>query len=149
MNLQLANGDELCCVIERVADLEWRRFQARVVVIALKTGEIYREDNSKFPPFTSIRFKSENPELITKLKSAIASYNGEVEWQIFSHERLTLSGVNWIIRPTFVGQIISETKGDDSHDWGKYVAEHYPDFAPIAYADLLRLAEHVRKALEG
>jgi len=149
INLQLVNGDELCRVIEQVTELEWRRFQAREVVVVLKTGEVYQEDHSKLPPFTSVRFKNENPEFIAKLKLAIATYKGDVEWHMFGHQRLTLPGTNWIIRPTFVDQLISKMKDDSPQDSGSYVAEHYPDFAPAAYADLLGLADHVRKILAG
>ncbi|KFX79147.1 hypothetical protein KR99_25970 [Ralstonia solanacearum] len=36
--LVFGNGDELCRVIEQIAELEWRKFQARMVEITLKTG---------------------------------------------------------------------------------------------------------------
>jgi hypothetical protein len=149
MNLQLANGDELCRVIEQVSELEWRRFQAREVKVMLKTGEVYQEDHSKFPPFTSIRFKNENLEFIAKLRFAIETYKGDLEWHMFGHQRLTLPGINWIIRPLFIEKLISQMGDECSQDLSSYVAEYYPDFASIAYADLLGLAEHVRKVFVG
>lgn len=143
-NIKLADGDELCRVIEQVAELEWRKFQARLVEIVLKTGEIHREDNSRIPPFTSFRFKDEDPALVEKLRSAVANYKGTVTWHMFGHQRLTLPGTNWIIRPTFVEEVISEAGGED---WGSYIVERYPGFAPIAYADLLGLTKYVRASL--
>ncbi|MNL42485.1 hypothetical protein D3C87_1649440 [compost metagenome] len=143
-NLKLANGDELCCAIELVAEIEWRRFQARTVEVVLKTGEIHREDHSKYPPFTSVRFKNENPELVAKLESAVANYRGVVAWKMVGYERLTLPGTNWVIQPAFVDQVISEARSQEPR---RYIAEQYPEFASVAYADMLGLAEHVCKAL--
>ncbi|WP_162897839.1 hypothetical protein [Ralstonia solanacearum] len=136
-------------MIEQIAELEWRRFQARMVDIVLGSGEIHHEDHSKFPPFTSVRFKNESPEFIAKLKSAVESYKGEIEWHMFGHQRLTLPGTNWIIRPIFVDQLIDKVSDPEVKNWGGYIAEHYPDFSAIAYADLLGLADHVRRALVG
>ena len=141
----LANGDELLYVIEEVAELEWRKFQARQVRVVLKSGEVYREDNSLLPPFTSFRFKTESAEQIALIESAVIEYAGRVAWQMSYHLRISLPGRNWLIRPTFVNQIANEV--GDGQDVGRYIAERYSDFAPAAYADLLGLAEHVRGAL--
>jgi hypothetical protein len=107
-NLKLANGDKLCRVIEEITELEWRKFEPRPVDIVLKSGELYHEDHSKFPPFTSFRFKTENPEFIAQLKSAVEEYKGQVAWHMFGHQRLTLAGTNWVVRPVFVDQLMDE-----------------------------------------
>nr|CCA88478.1 hypothetical protein RALSY_30219 [Ralstonia syzygii R24] len=76
------------------------------------------------------------------------TYKGEVQWHMFSHRRLTLPGTNWVIRPAFVDKLAAEAENEGFQDVGRYIADHYPDLAPVAYADLLGLAEYVRKALE-
>ncbi|MFP3558078.1 hypothetical protein SB861_46560 [Paraburkholderia sp. SIMBA_049] len=141
----LANGDELLRVIERAAELEWRKFQARKVEIVLKSGAIYREDNSQLPPFTSFRFKTESAEQIALIESAVIGYVGSIAWQMSGHSRISLPGRNWLIRPAFVNQMAIEA--GDGRDVGRYIAERFPDFAPAAYADLLGLAKHVHNAL--
>lgn len=60
------------------------------------------------------------------------------------HQRVALPGTNWVIQPVFVDEIRSEI---EKVDVSRYIAEHYPGFAPIAYSDLLGLAEYVRNAL--
>ncbi|WP_157640582.1 hypothetical protein [Burkholderia ubonensis] len=147
MSIMLAKGDELCCVIEQFAELEWRKFESRTVDVLLGSGEVYHEDHSRFPPFTAVRFKNENQEFVVKLNSAIFNYEGMVRWSINGHRRIALPGTNWVIRPVFVDQLAGEIDDSGYQGLRKHVAEHYPDFAPVAYADLLGLAEHVRRAL--
>ncbi|MNV85758.1 hypothetical protein D3C71_1797350 [compost metagenome] len=66
---------------------------------------------------------------------------------MFAHQRESFSNVNWIIRPEFVVKILREEVGSVPMDSQKYMSEHYPDFAPLAYADLRNLAKHVENAL--
>ncbi|WP_143266380.1 hypothetical protein [Paraburkholderia caledonica] len=141
----LANGDELLHVIEMIAELEWRKFQAREVEVVLKSGEIYREDNSRIPPFTSFRFKNESAEQVSAIDSAVIGYAGSIAWQMSAHSRISLPGRNWLIRPAFVNQMAIEA--GNGMDVGRYIAENFPHFAAVAYADLLGLAKHVRNAL--
>ena len=77
---RLADGNELCDVIRKFADLEWSKCQSRVVELVFKNGRMYRSDNSAMPPYTTIRFKAEDNHLVDKLKQAIDSYNGSVKW---------------------------------------------------------------------
>lgn len=135
--LVFGNGDELCRVIEQIAELEWRKFQARMVEITLKTGGVHHEDYSSFPPFTSVRFKGENLALIDKLKLAVESYKGAVQWHMFCHRRLTLPGMNWVVHPVFVDKLALEAKNKGYQDVGSYISENYPELGPVAYADLL------------
>jgi hypothetical protein len=68
---------------------------------------------------------------------------------MFGHQRLTLSGTNWVIRPIFVDRLAAKMVDAERQNVENYIAERHPDFAPNAYADLLGLAEYVRKALAG
>lgn len=147
MDKPLAKGDELCRVLEEFVDLEWRRFQGQQVNIKLGDGSFYREDNSRYPPVTSFRLKKENKEFIEKLKGAIDGYKGLLVWKIYAHQRLTLAGTNWVIHPAFFGEASAMAEGGEITSARNFMAEHHPDFAPIAYRDLLVLAEHVRKKL--
>lgn len=144
---RLADGNELCDVIRKFADLEWSKYQSRVVELVFKNGRMYRSDNSAMPPYTTIRFKDEDNHLVDKLKQAIDSYNGSVKWIMSPHQRVSFPNVNWVIEPAFVAQTIeSEAKGAAINPQ-KYMAEHYPDFARLAYADLPNLAKHVESIL--
>ncbi|MBD9380760.1 hypothetical protein IB258_05890 [Achromobacter sp. ACM02] len=147
MNKSLADGDELYKVIEEFSDLEWRKFQTRMVMVRLKGGGVYQRDNSKAPPFTTIRFRVENREFVEELRKAVEGYEGDMVWKMFPHQRLMFPDVNWVIRPAFVDEAVAMAGGDvgNSQD---FMSEHYPDFALKAYKDMLGLAEHVRKELE-
>ncbi|MEN4922748.1 hypothetical protein ABE485_29030 [Achromobacter spanius] len=146
---KLADGDELCNVIRKFADLEWSKFQSRVVELVLKNGTIYRSDNSARPPYTSIRFKDEDLHLVDKLKQAIDSYNGGVKWIMFPHQRVSFPDVNWVIEPEFVSQTLESEARGGAINSQEYMAKHHPDFAPLAYADLPNLAKHVESVLGG
>lgn len=148
MNKPLANGDELCKVIEEFSELEWRRFQTREVKVRLKNGGTYQQDNSKFPPFTSVRFKRENVDFVKKLKKAVEEYEGDVVWKMFSHQRISEPNFNWVIRPAIVDQVIDAARGQDIGNWQRYMSDHHPDFALKAYADFLELAKYVREELK-
>jgi hypothetical protein len=139
-------GDELFLVIEEFVELEWRKFQSRAAIIALPDGSTRRE-YAKFFPFTTIRFKEEDAAFIAKVKAAVDGYKGSVVWHMFGHPRIALPGTNWVIEPVFINEVREKAYKSGARDISHYVAEHYPDFAPLAYSDLPGLAEHVRKAL--
>lgn len=146
---RLADGNELCDVIRKFADLEWSKYQSRVVELVFKNGSVYRSDNSAMPPYTTIRFKEKDIHLVEKLKQAIDSYNGSVKWIMVPYQRVSFPNVNWVIEPEFVAKTLkSEIKGAAINPQ-KYMAEHYPDLAQLAYADLLNLAKHVESILEN
>ncbi|WP_191575687.1 MULTISPECIES: hypothetical protein [Achromobacter] len=144
---RLADGSELCDVIRKFADLEWSKYQSRVVDLVFKNGRKYKRDNSAMPPYTTIRFKDEDIHLADKLKHAIDTYNGSVKWVMFPFQRVSFPSINWVVEPEFVAQTLaSETKGGAINQQ-EYMAQHYPDFAPLAYADLPNLAKHVESVL--
>lgn len=146
----LANGGELCKVLQKFSDLEWSKYQSRMVEIVLKDGRIYREDNSAFPPFTAVRFKDEDAKLADKVKQAVDSYSGRVKWIVSPHQRVSFPNVNWVMRPELVIKTVEDAgQGGEVINPQKYMSENYPNFAPLAYADLLNLARHVETVLRG
>lgn len=76
MEVELANGGELCDVIERISPIEWRKFQSRIVNIDFKRGGGVHEDRTAYPPYTSFRFVAEDQILVLELKSAVENYRG-------------------------------------------------------------------------
>ena len=144
---KMARGDELLLVIVEYADLEWKKCRHRTVDIVMRNGKVIREDHSGLPPFTTIRFRSEDPETVSRLQIAVEGYKGLVLWHMFSHERLALPGRNWIIRPTFVDNLKSEAKASGARDVAHYIEERYPHRSQEAYVDLRGLAKHVRSKL--
>jgi hypothetical protein len=146
MNQKNVRGDELLIVIEEFVELEWRKFRSKIVKLERKTGEIYREDRSAFPPFTTIRMKEPDDKFTEKLKMAVESYEGAIGCYMFGHQRIALPGVNWVIEPIFVKKVRAEEDASGAIDLSHHVAEKYPNFAPQAYADLPGLAKHVRRA---
>jgi hypothetical protein len=147
-NLSLASGDELFLVIQEFAEIEWRKYRQRIVEVKMKNGTLLREDHSQLPPYTTVRFRSEDKNFLEKLKSAVESYEGKVKWSFIGHERLTLPGINWVVTPTFVDALKIEAVRTGSRDVDHYIEQHYPELALAAYADLLGLAEHVRAILK-
>lgn len=144
---KMAEGDELLLVVDEYADLEWKKCRHRTVNVVMKNGTVLREDHSGLPPFTTIRFRSENPEEVSKLKTAVESYRGIVPWHMFFHERLALPGKNWVIRPRFVDELRAEAEANGARDLAHYIEARYPHLSREAYADLCGLAEHVRLEL--
>jgi hypothetical protein len=56
------------------------------------------------------------------------------------------TGVNHRILPTFVKNLrVSE----GMEDVNEYIENHYPDFGPIAYEDLVGLTEHVQSVFKN
>ncbi|MEX3686447.1 hypothetical protein AB3X91_07535 [Paraburkholderia sp. BR14263] len=147
--LQMGRGDELLLVIMGYADLEWQKCRHRIVDVVMKNGEAIHEDHSRLPPFTTIRFRTENPETVSRLKAAIEGYSGLVPWHMFGQERLTLPGKNWVIRPSFVDELKSEAEENGARDVAHYIGDRYPDLSQKAYVDLLGLAKHVQLKLLG
>ncbi|WP_454689012.1 hypothetical protein [Achromobacter aloeverae] len=143
----LADGGELCGVIEEFYALEWKRYQARVVNMVLGNGETYYRDNTRIPPFTTVRFRGEEPRFAEELKSAVESYKGKVAWRVAGHRRVSLPGTNWVVSPVFPGLTETGEMSPDTPEQRHSLLESHPWFAEIAYADLLGLAAHVRLAL--
>jgi hypothetical protein len=149
MDEELAKGGELCDVIERISPIEWRKYQSRTLNIDFRKGGGIHEDRTKYPPYTSFRFVVEDQNLVLKLKLVIESYKGRLEWVMNYHDRIALPGRNWVIQPRFVGEVKSEVGIDSQVVLDRYIAEHYPNFGPVAYADLLNLSRHVENAFFG
>jgi len=86
----------------------------------------------------------ENPEIISKIKSAVEAFEGNVKWVMVGHCRDSFPGTtNWMICPKLVIDV-SEVAREVRVPAEQYVEEKYPDFGPLAYADLSGLAEHLK-----
>jgi hypothetical protein len=139
---RMAEGDELLSVIAEYADLEWKKCRRRTVHIVMKNGKVLHEEHSGLPPFTTVRFRSENQETVARLKASVEGYDGMARWQ-----RLALPGTNWVISPAFVDDLRAEAEANGARDVSHYIEKKYPDLAQKAYVDLLGLAKYVRSEL--
>lgn len=143
----MAEGDELLLVLAEYADLEWQKCRHRTVHVVMKNGDVIHEDHSGLPPFTTVRFRSEDQEVVSRVMAAVDSYQGIVRWHMFGHERVVLPGTNWVITPKFVDELKVEAEGSDARDVAHYIEEMYPDLSRKAYVDLIGLSKHVRSEL--
>lgn len=78
--------------IESLGTLEWRRYQSRIQDEWVN-DHFEKVDRSKYPPFTSFRFKEENPEVVVLLEEAIKSYKGVVQWSMISKKKNMVQGL--------------------------------------------------------
>lgn len=136
-------GRELLDFIELLGELAWTKFESRRPSFHIKGEAPRSEDRSAYPPFTSFRFKDENPEIIERLKRAVESYKGMVEWVMIEHKRIGLPGTNRVICPKRSWEIRDEAS-NSGVTARQYMAEHEPEFGPVAYEDLLALTAYVR-----
>lgn len=139
-----AEGDELLEFVKMLGELEWARFQERRAVITLN-GITTIEDRSTHPPYTTFRFKNEDPAVIQRLQEVVASYQGGVQWVMLGHDRSPLPGTNWTIEPLLVESLRDEARTLGVTVW-KVVEQRMPHFGPLAFEDLLRLVGHLRKS---
>lgn len=128
-----------------LGELEWLHYQSRIQEEWID-GHFNNVDRSKYPPYTSFRFKKEAPEIIELLVKAVQSYKGKVEWCMTHHPKEYGSGVNHRIFPIFVKNL-RDSKG--MQDVNEYIESHYPDFGPTAYDDLVGLADHMRSVFKN
>ena len=133
-------------VLSSLGQLEWRHFQSRYPEI-WKNGHFEKTDCSGYPPYTSFRFEKEDPNIIKILYHAIESYNGKVEWMMYEKKKEYGSGINRVILPKKLHDA-KEKANAEGVAVGKYVAENQPNFGPVAYEDLINLAEHVKIVLK-
>ncbi|MBC8954072.1 hypothetical protein [Xenorhabdus sp. PB62.4] len=55
------------------------------------------------------------------------------------------TGVNRCISPKYIKELRDEAERVyESHNVDEYVAKHEPNFAPLAYDDLINSTEHVK-----
>lgn len=133
-------------LIESLSRLEWRKYQQRYPEI-WQENRFQRADYSEHPPFISFRFQDEDVELIGRLKQTVESYKGIVEWVMIGHKRDGLPGTNWMICPKRLREA-SNAALDSGVPAGQYMAEHEPEFGPVAYEDLLALTEYLRNIFD-
>lgn len=142
-------GRELLEVIESFGELAWAKYQAKRPTFTISGKVPWTEDRSKNIPYTSFRFKREDSGLEEKIKEAVESYSGVVEWLIESHERIGFSNSrNWMVFPRIAaGETI--IPGKSSLDMVRNISTEESEFSEAAYKDLINLAAHVRAILEN
>lgn len=145
----IKQGRELLDFIEKLGQLAWQKTESRYPEIQFRGQQPKMEDRSAMPPYTSFRFENEDPEVIHRLRFAVETYSGEIEWVMEGHSREMFPGTtNWVIYP----KRTSESRKialDAGMVVGQYMALNYPEFGPIAYADLLGLVSHVRSVFSS
>lgn len=140
-----AEEGQLLNLIDKLGELEWRKFQSRHVKVMI--GDRQEEvDRSSWPPFISFRFKNEDRFLIDKIKSAVHGYKGDVAWILVAHQRDGLPGVNWMICPEAMWEV-RDFALQSGVSAGQYMSEHQPDFGLSAYEDLKGLTRYMQKCL--
>ena len=142
-------GRELLDFIEQLGELSWFKFESRYPVFKFRGQEPKTEDRSTHPPYTSFRFKVDNPDVIAKLKLAVRTYKGSVEWLMEEHLREMFPGTrNWIISPRLMSEL-NQIACSHGMTVGQYIAQISPEFGPLAYSDLAGLTAHVRSSFNG
>lgn len=142
-----AQEGQLLNLIEEMGSLAWRKYQQRFPEVWMN-NRFEREDHSGYPPFISFRFENEDPEVIARLKLAVESFKGAVDWVMGEHKRINAPGTNWIICPKRFWEIddFILTPGMSA---GQYMAEHEPLFGPVAYEDLLVLTAYLSDVFQS
>ena len=130
-----------------IAYLDWAKNSSSKVTLKTKLGESI-EDRSNSPPYTSFRFKSDQPEIIKSISKALQNYNGKIEWVLTFHDRSPLPGINWTICPKLVLEKTSEAKKLNI-DVNEYFRRELPEFGTLAYEDLIDLGSHLRLFLSS
>jgi hypothetical protein len=128
-------------LIESLGSLAWRKYQQRYPQ-AWIDNKFETVDDSGRPPFISFRFEKEDGAVIARIENALESYEGSVDWVLGKHDRTPLPGTNWIICPKRFWEI-QPTALNAGMSAGEYMAEHEPDFGPVAYADLTVLTAYL------
>ncbi|MGM3225996.1 hypothetical protein [Dickeya zeae] len=139
----MMNREDRCLlsVIEKIGNLEWKRYSERYPEI-WNNDHFERTDCSNIPPSTSFRFKEENPNVIKLLREALDSYKGRLQWSLIEQPKEYTEGVNRCIMPKYVKEI--REKRHETFEVYDYISEHSPEFGLMAYEDLVGLADHVR-----
>lgn len=131
-------------LISKLGLLEWKRYQQRYPDTWVD-GHFENVDHSSYPPFTSFRFKNEDPKIIEILGNALESYEGKLQWVMIGQKKEYGTGINRCILTKYIKELRDEVEEDYNID--EYVAKHEPDFAPLAYDDLISLTEHIKTIL--
>lgn len=136
-------GRELLDFIDTLDEVVWAKFEARKPTFTFKNAPPYSEDRSTKPPYTSFRFKKDNPDVISKLRLAITEYKGRIEWTITGRRRENLPGTNWLICQKRLLEIEPIALAANVPP-GDYMAQHEPEFGAAAYDDMSNLVLYLR-----
>ena len=141
-------GRELLDFIEKLGELAWAKFEPRHPSVTIKGSLPSTEDRSDRPPYTSFRFEHENPEVIERLRDAVKNYQGNVEWVMEGHQRVSFPDTtNWTIFPKKMAEI-GQSALDANLTPGQYMAKANPMFGPDAYRDLANLTVHIQRIFQ-
>ncbi|MEI2453737.1 hypothetical protein [Lysobacter firmicutimachus] len=143
MSKNLAKGDEIVSLLREVSELDWARNSFSRVVYRAAQGEV-AEDRSAEPPYTSFRFKSEQPGLLEALGRAVKSYTGKVDWVLVSHDRSPSAGINWTICPKLTVGLDAEIRSSGL-TVQQYFRERMPEFGVSAYEDMVDFVAYLRQ----
>lgn len=132
---------QLLNVIADIGALEWRKYRQRFPEVWVG-NEIRREDHSAFPPFIAFRFKCVAKDKIDKLRVAVDGYKGALPWSFVGRSRENLPGTNFMIAPTRL--LEASECGMTNMAAAVYLSIHEPLLGPLAYEDLVGLADHIR-----
>jgi hypothetical protein len=136
---------EILNILEDTSPLIWRRYQARISQVWVQ-NHWERRDRSDRPPYVSFRFENEDEDLIRIIKEAVNSFDGNLKWVINEHKRIDLPGTNRSITPSRFAEV-REIATQSKMSADDYLAKYEPELGPLAYDDLPRLAEHIRKEI--
>lgn len=143
MSNELAKGTEIVDLLMEISELDWARNSFSRVVYKSAERE-FSEDRSGEPPYTSFRFKSEQPRLLENIRRAINNYRGKVEWVLIPHNRSPSRGVNWTICPKLTIEMDAAIR-NSGLTAQHFFRERMPDFGVLAYQDMVDLATFLRR----
>ncbi|NHZ65308.1 hypothetical protein [Massilia genomosp. 1] len=139
------NGRELIGCIEQLGELAWAKFETRYPTFSIKGSPPSSEDRSGRPPYASFRFEHEIADVINKIQDAVKRYQGNVEWAMEGHQRVSFPDTtNWMICPKKMLEVKQLARAQDLTP-GQYLEKSDPEFGPVAYTDMLNLTAHLQR----
>lgn len=131
--------------LEETSPLAWGRTQTRTDK-RMVNGQWIDRDYLKCPPYISFRFQNEDSRLIKIIKMAVETFKGNVVWFVGEHKRIGLPGTNRSILPIKFEEA-HEIASQSKMSTDDYLAKYEPELGLLAYDDLPKLAERIRKVI--
>jgi hypothetical protein len=139
------DGLALLDLIDGISELEWRKYQGRFQRKVIE-GKLETVDCGTTPPFCSFRFITEDDAFVSSLIRLIESYEGIIQWGMFSKDRDELKGRNWIICPKRYWEVI-ELALNAGKSAGEYLSEREPSVGINAHRDMPSLVKFLKTEL--
>jgi len=145
MNEKILPEKTILNFLEETSPLAWGRTQTRTDK-QMVNGRWIDRDYLKYPPYISFRFQNEDSRLIKIIEEAVETFKGNVVWLVGEHKRIDLPGINRSILPKKLEEVyeIAAQKKMSADD---YLAKYEPELGSLAYDDLPKLAEYIRKVI--